>query len=138
MRGWLSGGGGLVVILAMAGCANSGLTTTSAPAEVPTTTSTTSSERSTSGNSAGPEAQSVSRTKPAEFSVSDPCAREIRAGAHTSCQFAEKVAQQFADLQTAAGYPPGVLKAFSPVSHREYNLRCVLLGDRHTAECATG
>ncbi len=136
MRGWLSSMGGLAVLASLAGCASAGVQTTTA--EKPATTTAASPERSAPVNSSVPRAQSSSRSEPAESPATSSCGGEVHAGSHTSCQFAQSVAQHFQTLQKSAGFPPGIVKAYSPVTRRGYSLRCVLVANGATAECTTG
>jgi hypothetical protein len=122
------------VATAIAGC-NTSTSTTSTPSESSATTGSSSGSSQTAKPS---EAPSVNRTEPAESSVSNTCAGEVRAGAHTSCQFAEAVHSAFTQLESTDGVPPAEVKAYSPVTKQHYSLQCVLIASRTDAECTTG
>jgi hypothetical protein len=62
----------------------------------------------------------------------------VRAGAHTSCEFAESVHAAFVSRETADGAPPASVNASSAVTKRGYTLHCVLFASRTAAECTTG
>jgi hypothetical protein len=44
----------------------------------------------------------------------------------------------FQAVKESAGVPPATIAAYSPVTHKHYMLRCVLIDQRITVECVTG
>lgn len=105
------------------------------------TSSSAASSKATAPHAASAkpeEARSESRRLPVESSAMKMCARLIRAGSHTSCQFAENVDSAFQVRKESAGVPPAVINAYSPVTHKHYELNCVLIDQRITVECVTG
>ena len=44
----------------------------------------------------------------------------------------------FQTVKESAGVPPATIAAYSPVTHKHYMLRCVLIDQRITVECVTG
>lgn len=117
----------------IAGCGSSSSTTTS-----PETTSEVTSATTAKQSSQQEEAPTVERTLPTETSVMNTCANHVRAGAHTTCQFAENVRTAFESVKESSGVSPAIVGAYSPVTNRHYKLNCVLIAGGTTAECKAG
>jgi hypothetical protein len=131
MKGCLTSIGALVVfavvIAAIAGGKSSGTTTTTETAETPTTSASPVSE----------EAQTLSRG-PIPASTTHSCGNELSGSTATSCAFAEKVVSSYLGLYESTKHPAVHVSAYSPVTHREYTLDCVLVQQGVTVECIAG
>lgn len=142
MRGCLRAIAGLVVLVAIVGAIAGGNSSGGSSGSSDTSSSAASLEATATASrpasSKPKEARSESRRLPVESSVMKTCAGLIRAGSHTSCQFAGNVAAAFQARKESAGVPPAVIIAYSPVTHEHYKLNCVLIDQRTTVECVTG
>ena len=116
------------------GCSASSSTYTTSSETSSTATATTSASEPTQQE----EAPRVARTSPTEASAMSTCAEEVRAGTHTTCQFAENVRAVFASAKESGGVPPADVGTYSPVTRRYYKLKCVLIADGTTVECRSG
>ncbi len=139
MRGCLTTIVGLFVLAAIIGAIAGGNSSGGSSSPSTASSSAVSSEATEPhpASSKPEEAPSESRSLPVGSSGMNACARLIRAGSHTSCQFAENVNSAFQALKESAGAPPATVTAYSPVTHMHYKLRCVLIDQRITVECVT-
>jgi hypothetical protein len=128
----------VAVIGAIAGGSSSGGSNGSSPALSSHASSEATATASHATSSKPAEAPDESRSVPVESSAMNTCSRFIRAGTHTSCQFAESVNSAFQALKESDGVPPAAVAAYSPVTHKHYMLRCALIDRRITVECVTG
>jgi hypothetical protein len=128
----------VAVIGAIAGGSSSGGSHSSSPAPISHASSEATATASHATSSKPTEAPDESRNVPVESSAMNTCSRFIRAGTHTSCQFAESVNSAFQALKESDGDPPAAVAAYSPVTHKHYMLRCALIDQRITVECVTG
>ena len=142
MRGCLTTIVGLfvlvVIVAAIAGGSGSGGSSGSSHASGSGSSSEATETESHTRSAKPAEAPTESRSLPIESSAMNTCARLVRAGAHTSCQFAENANSAFQAVRASTGTPPATVAAYSPVTHKHYTLRCVLIAQRTTVECTSG